>query len=88
MFSRLISAIRFILNPDVPFGNNRAEQDVRMKKIQQKVSGSFRSMEGAENFCIIRSYISSIRKNGLSVFKALKTIWSDEILNPILLNFS
>ena len=54
-----------------------------MTKIQQKVSGSFRSMKGAKNFCIIRSYISSIRKNGLSVFKALKTVWSDEILNPI-----
>ena len=80
---RIDEVLRFILNPDVPFGNNRAEQDVRMTKIQQKVSGSFRSMKGAKNFCIIRSYISSIRKNGLSVFKALKTVWSDEILNPI-----
>jgi len=63
-------------------------EEIKKSKIQQKVSGSFRSMKGAENFCIIRSCISSIRKNGLSVFKALKTVWSDEILNPIFYNFS
>jgi len=80
--NRTDEVLRFILNPNVPFGNNRAEQDVRMTKIQQKVSGSFRSMKGAESFCKIRSYISSIRKNGVSVFKALKSIWSGEILKP------
>lgn len=79
---RLDEVLRFIINPSVPFGNNLAEQDVRMTKIQQKVSGSFRSMKGAVSFCMIRSYISSIRKCGLSVFVALKSLWSSSVLYP------
>jgi transposase len=55
----------------VPFTNNQAEQDVRMMKIRQKVSGSFRTTEGAENFSILRSVISTARKQGWNILHTL-----------------
>jgi len=71
MKKRIDDVLRFIHNPVVPFDNNLSERDVRMAKVQQKVSGTFRSFKGAISFCIIRSYISTTRKQGLSVFKAI-----------------
>lgn len=76
------SVLCFLKNPSVPFTNNRAEQDVRMVKIQQKVSGTFRSIEGAFSFCITRSYISSLKKCSNSVFEALASVWSTNIILP------
>ena len=58
----------------IPFTNNRAEQDVRMMKVQQKVSGTFRTREGARQFARIRGYISTMRKHGQPVYEAVKAL--------------
>lgn len=71
MKNRIDDVLRFILDTLVPFDNNLAERDVRMTKVQQKISGTFRSYTGAISFCTIRSYISTARKQGLSVFHAI-----------------
>lgn len=67
--------LRFMENVDVPFTNNLAENNIRMTKVQRKISGCFRSMEGAYIFCRIRSYISTCRKQGMSVTVALKMLF-------------
>ena len=74
--------LRFIHDFDVPFENNQAERDVRMMKVQQKISGTFRSTQGADSFCRIRGYISTVKKNKLSVIDAIQDALSGKPFIP------
>ncbi len=63
--------LRFIADFAVPFTNNQAEQDLRMMKLRMKISGTFRTLEGARVFADIRSVISTARKHGFNILEIL-----------------
>jgi len=62
--------LRFLSNPDVPFTNNQAEQSIRMIKVKQKISGCFRTAEGADQFLTVRSYTATAQKQGIRILDA------------------
>jgi transposase len=63
--------LRFLADPRVPFTNNLAERDGRMMKLRQKISGGFRSENGAKDFAVIRSVLSTARKQGWHILTTL-----------------
>ena len=74
--------LRFLHDPAVPFTNNDAERDLRMMKCKQKISGGFRSTQGAEQFARIRGFISTVRKRGLNVLNSIQSVFSGNMLIP------
>ena len=66
--------LAFLINPSVPFTNNQGEQDIRMIKVKQKISGCFRTLAGAQVFARIRGYLSTCRKQGHNLWEACRRL--------------
>ena len=71
--------LRFLDNNMVPFTNNLGENDIRMTKVQQKISGCFRSVDGAKIFCRVRSYLSTCRKQDVGTSMALDLLFQGKL---------
>lgn len=71
--------LRFMVEANVPFTNNRGENDIRMTKVQQKISGCFKSLDGAKIFCRVRSYLLTAQKHGVTPTDALKTLFDGKL---------
>jgi len=83
LLERLINyeddVLRFMSDPLVPFTNNQGENDIRMTKVQQKISGCFRSMQGAQIFCRVRGYLSTCQKQGVSSSHAMELLFDGKL---------
>ena len=75
---------RFMTDAGVPFTNNLAEQALRMAKVRQKISGCFRTPEGATTFFMIRSYLQTMRKQRACLFDCLVSVFNAQPIQPCL----
>jgi transposase len=78
------AVLAFLHDFAIPFDNNLAERDLRMVKVQQKISGGFRTPRGASQFCRIRGFIVTLRKQGSQVLTALQSVFADAPCLPAL----
>ena len=76
------SILRFIHDPTVPFTNNIGEHSVRMPKVKQKISGCFRTLEGAQDFCVIRTCLATLHKQGHGMLDALRRAFAQNPIAP------
>ncbi len=76
------NVLAFLYDLRVPFSNNQAERDFRMVKVQQKISGTFRALKGAESFARVRSYLSTARKQDHNAFDAMIGAMSGQPFMP------
>jgi len=74
--------LRFLEDLRVPPTNNLAERDIRMVKLQQKISGCWRTLDGAQAFLTVRSYISTARKHGINPLAALRRLFEGDPWMP------
>jgi len=74
----------FMQDFSVPFDNNQSERDLRMMKVKQKISGCFRTGKGAEEFCRLRSYVSTMQKQGRSVMETIRSVFAGKSIMPAL----
>jgi transposase len=88
LVNRLVSKrdeiLLFMTDFIVPFDNNQAERDLRMLKVKQKISGCFRTSIGAEEFCRLRSYVSTMKKQGRGVMETIRSVYAGKIIMPAL----
>ncbi|MCP5496705.1 MAG: transposase [Leptospiraceae bacterium] len=76
------SILKFMIDFTVPFDNNQVERDHRMMKTHQKVSGCFRSKEGADYFACCRGYISTLKKNKRNVLEGISLVFRGKPFIP------
>ncbi len=76
--------LRFMDDFRVPFDNNQSERDLRMLKVKQKISGCFRTVKGAEEFCRLRIYVSTMRKQGRGVMETISSVYAGKTMMPLI----
>ena len=84
MSERREEILLFMQDFSVPFDNNQSERDLRMLKVKQKISGCFRTDGGAEEWCRLRSYVSTMKKQGRGVMETIRSVYAGKILMPAL----
>ncbi|MDQ3650411.1 MAG: transposase [Acidobacteriota bacterium] len=74
----------FMTDFRVPFDNNQAERELRMLKVKQKISGCFRTKKGAAEFCRVRSYVSTMKKQGQGMMETIRSVYAGKTMMPLI----